>query len=303
MILPKILVLGGGGIRVSAIIGALQVLYKKNLLRKVKEVCGISAGAWLSFFIACEIPVETIAELILQIDFGIILNLTTEAFLNFPEVFGVDDGTKFEKFLESMFRVVLKINPFLTFSDLATLRSERPGILKFRCWAINIQTPTRIREFSEELTPSVRIIDAIRASAAIPFMFTPIKDPITGNLLVDGGIVSHLPFQYLTPDECNQSLGIGFSFKTDPTEYPEPTNFFEFMHAIIRCMKSTRAKELEDSWSHKICKIPVQGYPAWNFQASIEDKKMLLNIGKQTMETWILSEKHQSRYIQRRNSI
>lgn len=306
MILPRRLVLSGGGIRVTAIVGALKVLYSKKLLGKVKEACGISAGAWLAFMLACECPIKILSELIMELDFGKILNVTPDAVLEFPDVFGLDDGVNFIKFLESMFRVVLKIDPHLTFADMATLRVSRPSMLTFRCWAVDLQQPDTIREFSETITPTVKIIDAIRASAAIPFFFTPLPDPITGNLLVDGGIISNLAFQHLSPDECQDSLGIGFSYPKTNTPYVNPTkpsSLFEFMDALLKCVRKTKAKDFEHLWAHKICRIPIQDYPAWNFQASAEDKLMLLNAGIQSMTEWLASDTNKSRKCLRRHSL
>lgn len=306
MILPRRLVLSGGGIRVTAIVGALEVLQSKKLLGKVKEACGISAGAWLAFMLACECPIKVLCELILELDFGRILNVTPDAVLEFPDVFGLDDGINFMKFLESMFRVVLKIDPHLTFADMATLRVSRPSMLKFRCWAVDLQQPDTIREFSETTTPTVKIIDAIRASAAIPFFFTPLPDPITGNLLVDGGIISNLAFQHLSPDECQDSLGIGFSYPKTNTPYVnprKPDSLFEFMDALLKCVRKTKAKDSEHLWAHKICRIPIQDYPAWNFQASSEDKLMLLTTGKESMTEWLASDTNKSRKCLRRHSL
>ena len=303
MILPRRLLLSGGGIRVTAIVGALQVLYKNNTLRNVKEICGISAGSWLAFMLAFKCPIELISELIFELDFGKMLNMTPDALLEFPDVFGFDDGSNFIKFLESMFRVVLKIDPHLTFADMSSMRKTRPDILKFRCWAIDIQQPDTIREFSEIKSPTVKIIDAIRSSASIPFFFIPAKDPITRNLLIDGGIVSNLPFHYLTVDECEESLAIGFKYAIEPVTNKPPTNIMEFINCLVKCIKTTKPKEQENRWGHRICRIPLQEYPAWNFQASLEDKKMLLATGITSMTEWLKSDTNKSRKCLRRNSL
>jgi len=304
MILPRRLVLSGGGIRVTAIVGALKILYARGLTRKVKEICGISAGAWLAFMLSCECPVGVLSELVMELDFGRILNVTPDALLEFPDVFGFDDGANFLKFLESMFRVVLKIDPFMTFAEMGLLRLTRPGMMKFRCWAVDIQKPKVIREYSEANTPTIRVIDAIRASAAIPFFFVPVKDSVTGNMLVDGGLISNLAFQHLTTEECEESLGVGFTHaKVSVDREDAPTNLFEFMNALIKCMRTTRAKESEELWAHKICRIPVQEYPAWNFQASVEDKTMLLEQGASAMTEWLASDTNKSRKPIRRHSL
>ena len=204
-----------------------------------------------------------------------------------------------------MFRVVLKIDPHLTFADMATMRQTRP-VLRFRCWAVDLQRPDKIREFSETITPTVKIIDAIRASAAIPFFFVPIPDPVTGHLLVDGGIISNLGFQHLSSEECEDSLGIAFSYPSkgeEPVEHAKPSSLIEFMDSLLKCMRKSTAKDFESLWAHKICRIPIQDYPAWNFQASAEDKVMLLTTGKKVMLEWLACTTNKSRKCLRRHSL
>ena len=42
---PRRLLFSGGGIRVISCLGALQVLQEKNIVKCVREYCGVSAGA------------------------------------------------------------------------------------------------------------------------------------------------------------------------------------------------------------------------------------------------------------------
>lgn len=45
MIPPRHIVISGGGIKVVSIVGALKKLDEAGLLKNVKEVSGVSAGA------------------------------------------------------------------------------------------------------------------------------------------------------------------------------------------------------------------------------------------------------------------
>jgi predicted acylesterase/phospholipase RssA len=89
--------LSGGGIKVVALVGSIKVLHEKGLDKTVKEYCGVSAGAWMAFMLACKIPVEVLERLIMELDFGVIRNVSPDAILGFPETFGLDDGSKFIK--------------------------------------------------------------------------------------------------------------------------------------------------------------------------------------------------------------
>lgn len=300
MIPPRRIILSGGGIKVVSLVGALKVLEQKGFLKKANEVCGVSAGAFLGFLLATGISLKQIETLVLDLDFSIIRNLKPEGFLEFPERFGIDDGTQFVKFLESIFRVVLKVDPHLTFLEFAALK--RKGQLNFRCWATDLNTYT-IREFSLKVTPSVRIIDALRASMALPLYFTPSIDPLTGHMLTDGGIQGNLPLHHLTEDECNESISLGFSSGSlKSVDGVMPQDLTGFINSIFSCLVHSRNEEQLKKWSHRILKISVDEYPSWNFEASREDRIMLLSKGSESALKWS-NHTAFTRIIERRYSL
>jgi predicted acylesterase/phospholipase RssA len=300
MIPPQHIVLSGGGIRVISLLGSLRALEKHGSLCKVKQVCGVSAGAFLGFLMATGYPLEKIERLVLHIDFGIIRSVNPEAFLEFPERFGIDDGSAFVKFLESIFRVALKLDPKITLGDFAALK--RPGQIGFRCWATDLNT-TGIREFSSLKTPSVRVIDALRASMALPFYFTPHLDPITGHMLTDGGVQGGLPLHHLTDEECEDSLSLGFSYGAPKVLGELPQDLMGFVNSLFSSLIHSRHEDCLRKWAHKIIYIPCKEYPSWNFEASREDREMLLKKGSDATEAWLLRADSGSRKIKRRSSI
>ena len=280
--IPKRLIFSGGGIKVVSLLGSLLVLEEKGFLKRVKETCGVSAGAWLAFIVASGYNLQKIKDVILTIDFSIIRNISPEAFLGFPETFGIDNGENLAKFLESFTKVVLKIDPTITFAEFK-------GAYRFRCWATDLNTRS-IREFSVLKTPTVRIIDALRASMSLPLYFTPVPDSITGNLLSDGGIQGNLPLHHLTEDECQESLSLGFCRKdTVPLSGEGIQDLMGFINAIFACLIHGRNEAKLAKWSHRIIRIPVDEYPSWNFEASRADREMLLSKGETATLAWIES--------------
>jgi len=299
MIPPQHIVLSGGGIRVISLVGALRVLEERGSLCKLKDVCGVSAGAFLGFLMATGYPLKKIEALVLDLDFGIIRSVNPEAFLEFPERFGLDDGCAFVNFLESIFRVALKLDPKITLGEFASLK--RPGQLGFRCWATDLNT-TGIREFSPSKTPTVKVIDALRASMALPFYFTPSIDPITGHMLTDGGVQGGLPLHHLTDEECEDSLSLGFSYGA-PKSKVLPQDLMGFVNSLFSSLVHSRHEDCLTKWAHKIIYIPCKEYPSWNFEASREDRQMLLKKGSDATEAWLLRADSGSRKIKRRCSI
>jgi hypothetical protein len=294
MIPPRHLVLSGGGIKVVSIVGALRVLEEKGLLRNIKSVSGVSAGAWLAFMISAGLTIKVIEKMVLELEFGVIRNISPYAFIGFPETYGIDDGSNLRKFLESILKIVLKIEPNSTFSCFASNK------IQFRCWASDINTRTS-REFSLEKTPSVKIIDALHASMAIPLYFTPVIDPVTGHLLSDGGIQGTLPIHNLTDIECEQCIAIGFCRgKPFPEDGVVPDDLMGFIQSVFASLM-LRNKIVVNKWEHKIIRIPVDEFPSWNFEASREERLELVKKGSNAMKEWIHS-KGGSRMIKRRVS-
>lgn len=299
--LPKYLVLSGGGVKVLSLVGALIILEEADNLKKIKEVCGVSAGAFLAFILATGYPLNKIKSLILDLDFSVIRNISPEAFLGFPETFGIDDGTNLVKFLESMIKVALKLDPAMTFESL-----QQIGKYTFRCWATDLNTRAA-REFSALKTPTVKIVDALRASMSLPLYFTPVADPISGHLLSDGGIQGNLPLHHLTDDECQDALSLGFSSvkaqQANMKDGPGPQDLMGFIYSILTCLTHGRNDTMLLNWSHKIMRIPVDDYPSWNFEASRDDREMLLKTGQETARIWLKTGEMRSRLILRRHSL
>lgn len=298
MIPPRRILLSGGGIRVISLIGAMRALEKNGKLHRLKEVCGVSAGAFLGFLISSGFPLKEIESLVINIYFGVIRSMNPERFLEFPERFGLDDGSAFIKFLESIFRVALKINPAITLGELV----NRPGQLVFRCWATDLNT-RKIREFSSKETPSVKVIDALRASMALPFYFTPSIDPVTGHMLTDGGVQGALPIHHLTDEECEDSLSLAFSYENKEFENVFPEDLMGFANSLCSSLIDSNYENSLKKWAHKIIYIPCREYPSWNFEASRSDREMLMKKGSDAAEVWLKNSSSSSRKITRRISI
>ena len=280
MIPPRYLVLSGGGIKVISIVGTLKALEEKGHLKNIREISGVSAGAWLAFMLSAGLPIVLMEELISGLDFGIIRNLKPEALIGFPETFGLDDGLSLVKFLESLFRVVLKIDPFITFSKFNELKLSNIG---FRCWATDLKEHTTC-EFSLEKTPDVKILDALRASMSLPLYFTPFPHPNTGNLLSDGGIQGNLPLHLLSERQHDSCIGIGFA--TSNTEKKNPDDIMNFMSSIFSCLIHSRHENLLKKLESKIIRIPLYNTASWDFEISRERRIELIKCGYSAGLSW-----------------
>jgi NTE family protein len=288
--------LSGGGVKVISMIGTIRVLTERGLLRSLKEVSGVSAGAWLAVMVAAGLSIETIETVAHDFDFSHIRNITPETILGFPETFGMDDGYSLIKFLESILRVVVKVNANITFSEFQNLKLSN---IQFRCWATDLKEHT-LREFSYEKTPNVKIIDALRASMSLPLYFIPVTDPITGNTLTDGGIQGSLPLHILSEDQLRSCIGIGFM---QPSTKSDPESLMGFINSIFDCLIHSEHENVLNNYSHRIIRIPISNVESWDFEIGRDTRKVLIQQGVQAGLEWLNKVKAGSHIILRRHSM
>jgi NTE family protein len=280
LIPPRRIVLSGGGIRALSHLGALEVLESKGLLKAVKEYVGVSAGAFVGFSLMIGYTIQELKMLCSVFDFSVLRNLDPEAALEFPTTFGFDNGENLMKLLQSLLRIK-KLSASLTFGEWKTLHPEGPFL---RCFATDLYT-TSPREFSYEKTPTVTLLDALRASMSLPAYFTPVKDPITGNMLVDGGILHNFPLAFLPWNERQESLGISFSY--DHTNVSEIPDLLTFFSQIFACYYIPRTYSLHQRHPERCIIVPCGHIQAWNFEATQEEREEIMNLGKKAADEFL----------------
>ena len=168
------LVLGSGGARGLAHIGVMEELTHRGY--KITSVSGSSMGAFVGGLLAAN-RIEDYKKWILTLDKIDILTL-----IDFTVSWkGIIKGQKvFEKMQE------LNMIPDMNIEDLS---------LPYTAVAVDIMN-NQLVVFS-----SGNLQNAIRASISIPGVFTPM--PYNGTFLVDGGVLSPLPLEYVErkPDD------------------------------------------------------------------------------------------------------
>jgi NTE family protein len=268
LIPPRRILLSGGGIRAVSHIGALQYLESKGLLKSVKEYVGVSAGAFIGFCLAIGYTISELRMLCILFDFSLIRNLDPEAALLFPTTFGLDDGQNLTKLLITLLKAKNQ-SPDMTFQDLK--------LFKLRCFAIDLHT-TQMREFSSTKTPTVKLVDALRASMSLPAYFTPVSDPETGNTLIDAGILHNFPMDFLTEAEVRETIGLAFSYDGE-MELEDISDLPTFFSQIFACYFIPKTYKIYIKYKERCILIPIGGYPSWNFEASREDREQIIQAG------------------------
>ncbi len=152
---PKVaLVLGGGGAKGAAEIGALKYIEESGV--KIDYVVGTSIGAIIGSLYANGYTVDQLRYLI-----------TSQNYLEMAA-----KPRAVEQLLDSL----LHVDDNIDFDSLK---------IPFRCVAATVPTMTEV------VLSKGNLVKAVRASAALPGVFKPVY--FDGKLLMDGGVKNNLP--------------------------------------------------------------------------------------------------------------
>jgi len=175
------LVLGSGGARGYAHIGVIDVLEKSGY--EIKSISGSSMGALIGGLYAAG-KLQDYKEWVLSLDMFAVLKLVDFSFA----ATGVIKGDKVFDVLETLVGKNVKIeNLPIDFTAVAT----------------DIDTQKEIWFQEGDL------LSAIRASIAIPTIFTPVRS--NKHLLVDGGILNPLPTVPLLSDTNDLLIAVNLN--------------------------------------------------------------------------------------------
>jgi NTE family protein len=191
---PRVaLVIGSGSIKCAAALGLMKVLERERI--DVNFVVGCSGGAIYAACVALGWPVQETIEATLRMwtrevtekrNFKALLQLVLPGIFKFDESFGlIDDGLINRRLREGFGKATFadtRIPLFVTATDLYN---------------------------SEQVVISEgAIVDAVRASMAIPYIFPPHK--VDGRFLVDGYLTDPLPIGVAIKEGADLILAMGF---------------------------------------------------------------------------------------------
>jgi len=176
------LVLGSGGARGYAHIGVIEALLERGY--EIRSISGSSMGALIGALYACG-KLEVFKEWILALDLLDVAKLVDFSFTGT----GIIQGDKVFAVIEEMIGDVMIEDLPISFTAVAT------DLIKQK----------------EVWIQKGRLIDAIRASIAIPTVFTPKK--IGERYLIDGGVLNPLPIAPTVSDDTDSTIAVNLSAK------------------------------------------------------------------------------------------
>lgn len=237
------LVFEGAGIRGIAYCGALMELNERQLLQGVKRAGGTSSGAITASLLAVGYTPQEIYVLIGETNFGKFndgFGFFIGGFIRMKNRLGYYKGNAFQEWLEELIEKKTG-NKNITFLELQQRAAASSQFKELAVTATSLNYQQALY-FHAASYPNMRIVDAVRASMAVPYYFEPVIIDENGtridikkrkpehHVLVDGGFVSNFPiFLFDLPPFCDASgtdaerpcIAPTLGFRIDPDEQIE----------------------------------------------------------------------------------
>jgi len=254
--------------------GAYCHLYEAGILSQVTDYYGCSGGSLAAYLCILGVTPAWIREWVQHFDTRPIMNMQEDLIVDYLTSWGVDSGAQAVNYMSKFVDTWEPGASKWTFADLAR---ERPG-RRFCVTATNVSMGLQ-EVFSVDRCPSMRIVDALRASCGVPFYLTPWTDPSSGHIFCDGAILE------LTPTLCvrDPETTLFIVCKNESESDKHPTSLGEYIHKLVRLM-------IKDKISHELDNVLHAGscgITPLNFMISKEDRLRIFTSGLADGLRWL----------------
>ena len=197
------LVLGGGGLACLTYIGAYETMIKRDMIRHIDEIYGVSAGSVLGLGITLGIAPDELLRIFREYypfkkDDLRMTNLFTK--------YGLDASHGTRLFLEKILEHA-GLPKDAKMTDLASYR------IQFKVCVTNVNTYTKDLFTTSD---DVSVVDAVVASGTVPILFVPVC--IKDEYYIDGGALWHS-----FPVELLKEGDLGFCCMSKPCKEEKMT--------------------------------------------------------------------------------
>lgn len=226
------LALGGGGAKGLAHIGVIKALINAGIT--IDYIAGTSMGALVGGWYAATGDINNLEDLI--------LHFRKSDFFSVKEIMRSKDGSFFRA--ESVADKLRK--------ELGDIKMEELKI-PFMTLATNAKDGSEVRIKNGDL------VDAIRASIALPIVFAPVK--IDDHLLIDGGLVNPVPADIVKNMGAEYVIAVDVSSKwfEAPDELITSRDTFQIISNALGVIEYQIARNILKS-ANLILRPPVMNY-------------------------------------------
>jgi NTE family protein len=225
-----VLVLGGGGVKGLAHVGAWRALSEAGV--QVSEIVGTSIGSLVGACVAGGVDSALLEELARSLKRPDIVTLNRWAFL--PN--GISEASVFHA--DAFRRYLADVLPVETFAELS---------LPFSANAVHLETG-RMEWFGAGGRTDVSLADAIYASCALPLFYPPAD--LGGELYVDGGVRDPLPIRRAAERGADVIIAVdATSGEVKDSQDVVAKGLVAIHHRVFDIMAYARRKAIIDAWT------------------------------------------------------
>lgn len=261
--------LSGSGFLFPCHVGALSAMERAGI--ELTELAGTSGGAMVAALRASGIDCDTLKEIVEELDTGDFMKFNFRALFKL----GLSLGKNIEQELKTHLRNKTFSQMEIPLTIVATdVTTSRPFV------------------FNSFTTPDFPVWKAVRASIAIPFVLTPVKDlefygPEYENLmLLDGGMVNNIPVKYLNKENSDYVFGVHLVNSITEAEKAAPFSYSRLALRLVSIMLGAQealhleAYDKEDD-NVNIIKVDTDGAIDMGKELSYQEKATTFNLGFQ----------------------
>lgn len=267
------LVLSGGGVKGIGMLGSLYRLYSEYENVKFNRIIGVSVGSLLGFLLTIGYKPDEIKEIMLGLNF---VDYQDPRLENLMSDYGLDN---FDGMTRCFIEIAKKKHPNIEFKDITFSELYELTGINFVVVVSNV-TKSRAEFWDYETVPNMSVMIGLRCSMSIPFFFEPWRDPVNGDLFVDGGLMKPFPMDLVKNDIRKIGIYIG---PNHLDKLKTIINFGDYMMSIFKSLYD-RFSELEfESNREDCCQISLKDINAMEMDLSREDKLRMFEIGINAM--------------------
>jgi NTE family protein len=291
------LVLAGGGIKIIASIGALEIVQELGVLQQITGFAGSSAGAIVAGALSVGYTVAELKKILLAKNFNDFKDAGWMAPIQILYHYGWCRGDALYQWLGDMIQTKTG-NPDISFKQV--YQQYGKYLIITGCCLNKRET----HYYSHRSNPDMPIRQAVRISMSIPGLFVPIQ--WGGDVLVDGGLLENYCIYIFdkkdpnsktqaineqSPPHVPQKTTLGIKLLSS-NELPDGqiyhgdvkiTNFVGYLESIINTMMTQIDRSIisQHYWDRTI-PINTGDIPIGEFNLSKEKKLELIELGRNT---------------------
>ena len=180
----KNIIFSGGAFKGWAYIGTIKALNENIPFKNIEQIIGVSVGSIFGLVYLLQLDPGFLINFIINLDFKSIMDIDLDSIIVNQSML---EGKEFKKIVLEL----CNLNENITFQELFLQTS-----VLFTTCAYNVDK-IQLEYFNKNLTPDVKVIDALIASCALPLLFPAYK--IGNDFYYDGGICNNCPCNLVNP--------------------------------------------------------------------------------------------------------